>query len=710
MFISRDQLEDCSSRYSFLKKKNIDQELDQYGDKAYLADVAPETIDNNLLGNSENLIKRRQLLDELGTEPADFAFERAIGKNDSVYSNFVDLLRNATQKVGRIAVRVGNQNVGFATGFMVSDNLLLTNWHVFKTMEDAVDSEVQFGYELDGFGRPKTPVTFRLRPDQFYFSRQELDYCFLAVEPLDITGKIRIQAIGYIAFDQSQGKLGEERHEALNIIHHPDGDYKQLSIRENLFMRITPTTIWYESDTAPGSSGSPVFNDQWQLIALHHMGVAKKNKAGQYVDKNGDVIDSINGMIDASKVVWIANEGIRASVILKDVRTYFPEEPLIAALVEPQNNVWESPDIRKDPGNLHHESGDENDIHIVVPSALLEKNGSYTIRIQHEGKAKSESGTVSANLTVPSATEIGINPVNDIRRLELEMDFSACKGYSASFLPVSVPFPKPLKALAKFVAKVPGTTNNILKYHAYSVLFHSVRMMPAVSAINVDGNPKKRLDNSKRDDTWLRDKRLGMDIQLDDEFYAGSNFDKGHLSRREDANWGTTADIAKRNADLTCMYTNACPQVPALNRSNRNGLWGNLENIVLEKGAIKEQGATGKITVFNGPIFKDSDPVFRGIQIPVEFYKIIVWPTSSKEIRATAFKLSQGHLLDDVNLEDLDIDQNVQFKQYQCSIASIIAATQLDFKALLPFDTFKATAKPMELKSEAAVVGMLEKA
>jgi endonuclease G len=398
---------------------------------------------------------------------------------------------------------------------------------------------------------------------------------------------------------------------------------------------------------------------------------------------------------------------------LKDVRTYFPDRPRNCGAEpchEDKDKIWESPDIRKDPGNLFHESGNDDDIHIVVPAALLEKNGSYTIRIEQENKPKPVSDNVAANvqLAIPNATEIGINPVNDIRKLELEMDYSTCKGYSSSFLPITVPFPKALKPLAKYVAKVPGTTNNILKYHTYSVLFHSVRMMPAVSAINVDGNPKKRLDNSPRDDKWLRDKRLGMDIQLDDEFYAGSNFDKGHLSRREDANYGTTAQLAKRNADLTCMYTNACPQVPALNRSNRSGLWGNLENLVLENGAIKENGATGKITVFNGPIFKESDPVFRGIQIPVEFYKIIVWPTSTKQIRATAFKLSQGHLLDDINLEDLNIDQNIVFKEYQCSIASIITATQLDFKALLPFDTFKATAKPMELKSEEALVGRIE--
>ena len=43
--------------------------------------------------------------------------------------------------------------------------------------------------------------------------------------------------------------------------------------------------IIYKSDTAPGSSGSPVFNNEWQLIALHSAGVAKKNDRGDYVDK-----------------------------------------------------------------------------------------------------------------------------------------------------------------------------------------------------------------------------------------------------------------------------------------------------------------------------------------------------------------------------------------------------------------------------------------
>jgi endonuclease G, mitochondrial len=78
------------------------------------------------------------MLGSLNQELVEFAFERAIGKNDSVYSNFVELIHQAKQKVGRIAIKKGNHNIGFATGFMVSENLLLTNWHVFKTIDEVV--------------------------------------------------------------------------------------------------------------------------------------------------------------------------------------------------------------------------------------------------------------------------------------------------------------------------------------------------------------------------------------------------------------------------------------------------------------------------------------------------------------------------------------------------------------------------------------------
>jgi endonuclease G len=254
------------------------------------------------------------MLATLGQEPVKFAFERAIGDNDSVYSNFCEFIMLAKRKVGRIVVKEGNTNVAYATGFMVSDRLLLTNWHVFNSKDDVGDSVVEFFYELDVLGNPTAPAIFRLNSDDFFHSEEKLDYCLVAVDSNDIAKKSSLSEIGYHYLDPTLGKLGEEGKEKLNIIHHPEGDYKQLSIRENTFTKILENTIWYKTDTAPGSSGSPVFNDQWQVVALHHMGVPSMSADGkQYLDKDKNPIPLVNGQIDTAKIDWIANEGIRNS-------------------------------------------------------------------------------------------------------------------------------------------------------------------------------------------------------------------------------------------------------------------------------------------------------------------------------------------------------------------------------------------------------------
>jgi endonuclease G len=107
-----------------------------------------------------------------------------------------------------------------------------------------------------------------------------------------------------------------------------------------------------------------------------------------------------------------------------------------------------------------------------------------------------------------------------------------------------------------------------------------------------------RKDGAERKDNWLRDNRIDTDAQLNDAYYSKSGFDKGYMSRREDADWDADPLIAKRDADMTCMYTNACQQVPTINRSNKHGLWGQLEKIVLENGVKKENGKTGNICVY----------------------------------------------------------------------------------------------------------------
>ena len=738
MIANLDQIQECVSRY---KKKYVSKVKDgakQIKSEGY--DVVNEVLSektSNIIAPEKSYEKRREMLEASSIEPVDFAMERAIGKNDSVYSNFIELIASAKEKVGRIAVKEGITTVSTATGFMVSERLLLTNWHVFEDMpeDEVADSEVQFYFELDVMGRETQPVTFRLSPHEFYFSDKPLDYCLLAVEPRDITDTFDLSQIGYLFLDPMIGKLlhdveeDEEKTELLNIIHHPNGERKQLSIRENQLIDMQPNSIWYKSDTAPGSSGAPVFNDQWQVVALHHMGVPKKSEDGKhYLDRDGNIIEVIDGdKVDLAKVHWIANEGIRISVLLKHVFEHFPDDQFIEGIkiapptfiarpfgrqgvvvpppngkkkpIEtfPQRNPVSAPPSQKPVTQTNHQNqptmNDSSNVQISFPASLVEANGNVTIHINNKlslplASSSQENGSSSE---VKPATPMLSDGLFEIKRLEKEFDFSVCEGYQSDFLGIDIPMPRPKAALQKFLARIIDTNETLLKYHHYSVYHHAVRKMPVISAINVDGDPDKRKDETKRKDTWLRDTRLDFEVQLNDKFYRNSGFDKGHLSRREDANWGSTPADAKKFADLTCFYTNACPQVGKLNQSRQKGLWGRLENMIFEKGVAIESGMDSKISVFNGPIFKEDDRVYKGIQIPMEFWKVVLWFREVEEelkLQATAFRLSQADIVDNVQFEKLGFDENTEFQPFQISIKKLEELTHLDFSAMHEFDTF----------------------
>jgi len=325
-----------------------------------------------------------------------------------------------------------------------------------------------------------------------------------------------------------------------------------------------------------------------------------------------------------------------------------------------------------------------------VPANVLSTDHSIEISLSSKIIPADNLGTIPA---LPETTNELLLEVAKVEK-EQGMDFDKCKGYDSKFLGVEIPLPQPKKGIKKQIARLKDNKME-LKYFKHSVIFNAVTKMPLISAVNVEGDPAQRLDNSKRKDDWLRDKRIDVECQLTDKFYAKSNFDKGHMSRFEDANWDDTEKDALRNGIYTCLYTNACPQVADLNRAG--GVWGKLEKAILEKGVKKEEGKLARMTVFNGPIFDDEkDRIFKGVKIPMEFYKVILWLNDEGETKATAFRLSQETLVDEIkfdesmrlDIEALDIDKDMVFRNYQCSIKSLSKLTNIDFKHLEPYDTF----------------------
>ncbi len=151
------------------KESNISVDDDEYliGPARSVEANHIEVPKGDIITAEENNENRRKTIAAKGLEPAEFAFERAIGKNDSLYSNFVELLALTKRKVGRICLLENGKRTGFATGFMVAENWLLTNWHVFKDAALAEDSEVHFFYEYNTLGHPQSPVVFKFDTSKF---------------------------------------------------------------------------------------------------------------------------------------------------------------------------------------------------------------------------------------------------------------------------------------------------------------------------------------------------------------------------------------------------------------------------------------------------------------------------------------------------------------------------------------------------------------
>jgi endonuclease I/V8-like Glu-specific endopeptidase len=245
------------------------------------------------------------------------ALERIIGKSDLIGINYLEMGLRVSRTVGRVRIRsASGQVVGYGTGFMISPRLLLTNNHVLTSKQSASYSQVEFNYQDGPDGRLLTSTIFDLKPDEFFITSVELDFTMVAVseQPHDGSGS-ELSEFGWNRLIEEQGKviLGEY----LNIIQHPNGEPKQIALRENQLIDLPENFLQYQTDTAPGSSGSPVFNDQWEVVGLHHSGVPRRDDQQRIIARDGSVWTQQMG---DDQIDWIANEGIRASRIARFIQ------------------------------------------------------------------------------------------------------------------------------------------------------------------------------------------------------------------------------------------------------------------------------------------------------------------------------------------------------------------------------------------------------
>jgi endonuclease G, mitochondrial len=252
-------------------------------------------------------VGKAHALDELTVK------ERIIGiANELQGANFLPRGARAAATVGRISLLRNGREIPQGTGSLISPQLLLTNNHVLPDAETARQAVIEFGAELDVENAPTVSTRFRLDPDALFVTDVRLDFTVVLVAAGDGGRKAGEVVGGWNSLIVTQGKI--VIGESMNVIGHPMGRLKEISIRSNRLDLQLDEFLHYSTDTEPGNSGSPVFNDQWEVVALHHSGVPKTDSKGRTLRRDGGLWRTGDG---DDAVDWIANEGVRISVILK---------------------------------------------------------------------------------------------------------------------------------------------------------------------------------------------------------------------------------------------------------------------------------------------------------------------------------------------------------------------------------------------------------
>lgn len=641
---------------------------------------------------AERLQFLRETLEDSRT--AVNVFERIIQGNDLQDVNYLARGTIASHAVARIAIReASGAQAGWGTGFLIAPRVLLTNHHVFPDARMAERSEAHFGFERDVFGESQPYATFALRPQELFFTDEALDFAVVAVASDPINGTLPLDHYGYLPLIGSTGKVADG--EWLTIIQHPNGEQKQLCVRENKLLKRTDDALWYSTDTVPGSSGSPVMNNDWFVVALHHSGVA---------EKIGDRVQTVDGRDfdperdDESRVKWIANEGIRASRIVESLRKARPGEALLLpvfdatpdsaktqmrAFVERRRRALAATSPSTANTVSHKEipaMNQPSDAFVRPPSDLaLPRSINVTLNIDAQGRVSVASQTAGARESARFSE--AAKPEADAATFDVpfESDYSKRKGFDAAFLAggktnqVNLPtLSAALQAKASPLLAPSGNNRFILHYHNYSLVMHAARRFAIYTAANVRFD--QRFAMKRPADVWRTDPRIDLDHQITNFYYKGNQFDRGHLTRREDLEYGPTRMSALQSAADTCHWTNCTPQHERFNQNK--ALWQGIERYLLEERIRNDDLNT---QIFTGPVFEEDDPVYAAfpkIQFPVRFWKVVAALDDKGKLFATAYILDQSDVIAAFGVEAAPFGA---YKTFQTKIREIERLTGLSF-------------------------------
>ncbi|MCG8604230.1 DNA/RNA non-specific endonuclease [bacterium] len=644
-----------------------------------------------------------------------------IDRQEKVWGDTIDFVNVAFlergAKIARSVGRVSRQNgKAVGSGVLIGERLFLTNHHVIHSPHQASGLYLEFDYERDLGGALREPTRFELDTSIFITDPVEgLDFTVVGVGTR-ANGPETLEAFGLSALSSARDKhmVGE----FANIVQHPQGRLKEVVLRENRLVNRFEDCLHYVADTEPGSSGSPVYNSEWQIIALHHWG-------GPWISER-----------DGGAPSFDVNEGIRISSIVRMLRNRMRRLPDDA-----QRRLERVLDLGVAPVRLIGENASPplaGASGILEPSARMEKDGRVTWTLPLEISVRLPN-LVSTN-GIQAYDSDGRYPQSAQTYSERD-DYSDRKGYLPDFLDG---FTVPLPALgpgikddaAQLIDPRPGANPVELKYHHFSVVINKRRKLAFYTACIIDGSSSKSIGRRSRNisdlqatdrglaeavaslsdaegESWASDPRISEEDYSGVDIYEGQKvpgfpnprssgriarmFQKGHLVRRLDPAWGDETRALEAEQD-TFHYTNAAPQVGFFNQGRAdedqpgtgNGkLWRAAENYVLRNAVAEDQ----KVISFTGPIFNDDDRLYRNIRIPARFFKVTVWVEQGK-LCSLALIVDQSKVYDtwpeNIGTPEFlasageaeafqDPDELARVSDFLSTVEEVEKATELDF-------------------------------
>jgi endonuclease G, mitochondrial len=259
--------------------------------------------------------------------------------------------------------------------------------------------------------------------------------------------------------------------------------------------------------------------------------------------------------------------------------------------------------------------------------------------------------------------------------IHIDPDYSKRRGYDSEFLgsgehavPLPV-LPDTLVPLAATNSLATSEPKYLLPYHHFTVVLNKERGLAFFTAVNIDG--KLQMKPERLEDHWSFDPRVPEEEQTGKDVYERNPLDLGHLVRRLDPAWGTSAKTAKLANDDTFHFTNCSPQHKDFNRNKTS--WAGLEDYILKNAA----NLHFKANVFTGPVLAKDDDVYEGVQLPRQFWKVVTMVKEDGRLSATAYLLSQQHLID--GLRAREAFSYSAYKTYQVAVTKVEKLSGLSF-------------------------------